>query len=75
MKKLNSELGKMSLVLVPMVLQPFLNFCFLLLVARRAPMEEYGGLALSIVLLSLIVGFADLGLRGGLPEFAAVSGV
>ena len=63
MKKLNAELGKMSLVLVPMMLQPFLNFCFLLLVARQLPIEEYGGLALSIVLLSLIVGFADLGLR------------
>lgn len=72
MKKLNAELGKMGLVLFPMVLQPFLNFCFLLLVARRAPMEEYGGLALSIVLMSLIVGFADLGLRDYLLSKSAI---
>jgi O-antigen/teichoic acid export membrane protein len=63
MKKLNVELGKMGLVVVPMVLQPLLNFCFLLLVARQAPMEQYGALALSLVLVSVIVGFADLGLR------------
>ncbi len=72
MKKLNAELGKMGLVLVPMVLQPFLNFCFLLLVARQAPMEQYGGLALSIVLMSLIVGFADLGLRDYLLSKGAI---
>lgn len=63
MNKLNRELGKMAVVAVPMVLQPLLNFGFLILVARLAPLADYGALALAMVLLTMVVGFSDLGLR------------
>ncbi len=63
MNKLNRELGKMAVVAVPMVLQPLLNFGFLILVARLAPLADYGALALAMVMLTMVVGFSDLGLR------------
>lgn len=73
MKKLEGELAKMVFVVVPMVLQPLLNFCFLLLVARASSLEVYGSLALSIVLVSVIVGFSDLGLRDYLLSKPAIN--
>ncbi|MBQ0777173.1 MAG: oligosaccharide flippase family protein [Pseudomonas sp.] len=72
MKRLEGELAKMVFVVVPMVLQPLLNFCFLLLVARASSLEVYGSLALCIVLVSIIVGFSDLGLRDYLLSKPAV---
>ncbi|WP_415054088.1 oligosaccharide flippase family protein [Halopseudomonas sp.] len=72
MRKLEGELAKMVFVVVPMVLQPLLNFCFLLLVARASSLEIYGSLALCIVLVSIIVGFSDLGLRDYLLSKPAV---
>lgn len=73
MKKLQGELAKMLLVVVPMVVQPLLNFCFLLLVARANSLEIYGSLALCIVLVSLIVGFSDMGLRDYLLSKSAIN--
>ena len=72
MRKLNKELGKMVFVSIPMVLQPLLNFCFLLLVARFSSLAEYGSLALALVLMSVIVGFSDLGLRDYLLSKGAI---
>lgn len=73
MKKLNGELGKMIYVVIPMVLQPLLTFAFLLLVARSSAIESYGSLALSIVMVSVIVGFSDLGLRDYLLSKNAIN--
>lgn len=72
MKKLEGELGRIVLVIVPMVVQPLLNFCFLLLVANSSSLETYGALALCIVLFSLIVGFSDMGLRDYLLSKTAI---
>lgn len=73
MKMLNGELGKMVFVVVPMVLQPVLTFLFLLLVARSSLIETYGSLALSIVMVSVITGFSDLGLRDYLLSKSAIA--
>lgn len=53
----------MVLVTIPMVLNPVFNMLFMILVARELDVIEYGYLAYSIVLISLLVGFSDLGLR------------
>ncbi len=53
----------MSLVAMPMILQPVLGFCFLILVANSTSVQEYGALSFAIVLVSTVVSFSDLGLR------------
>ncbi|WP_462383716.1 oligosaccharide flippase family protein [Pseudomonas sp. Marseille-QA0892] len=71
MKKLN-ELSKIVFVVVPMALQPVLAFVLLVLVAHMAPQEAYGALALSMVMMTFLVGFADLGLRDFLLSRPAI---
>ncbi len=73
MKKSDHEIAKIAFVFVPMVLQPLLNFFFLILVARHSSLEEYGSLALSMVLVSVVVGFSDFGLRDYLLSKGAIA--
>jgi len=73
MKKSDSEITKIAFVFVPMVLQPLLNFLFLILVAKHSSLEEYGSLALSMVLVSVVVGFSDFGLRDYLLSKGAIA--
>lgn len=71
-KKFDKEIGKIAFVFLPMVMQPLLNFFFLILVAKYCSLEEYGSLALSMVLVSVIVGFSDFGLRDYLLSKGAI---
>jgi O-antigen/teichoic acid export membrane protein len=72
MRKLEGELAKMVFVVVPMVIHPLLNFFFLLLVAETTSLEIYGSFALCIVLVSVIIGFSDMGLRDYLLSKTAI---
>jgi O-antigen/teichoic acid export membrane protein len=73
MKKSDHEIAKLAFVFLPMVLQPLLNFLFLILAARHTSLEEYGSLALSMVLVSVVVGFSDFGLRDYLLSRGAIA--
>ena len=44
-KKFDKEIGKIAFVFLPMVMQPRLNFFFLILVAKYCSLEAYGSLA------------------------------
>ncbi len=60
---IKKELGKMTLVMLPMVLTPAFNMLFLVIVARKVSVVDYGSLAYAITLIAILVGFSDLGLR------------
>ena len=60
---IKKELGKMTLVMLPMVLTPAFNMLFLIVVARKVDVVGYGSLAYAITLIAILVGFSDLGLR------------
>lgn len=60
---LKKELAKMILVSLPMVLTPAFNMIFLIAVARIVDVSSYGNLAYVLALISILVGFSDLGLR------------
>jgi O-antigen/teichoic acid export membrane protein len=71
-KKFDKEIAKVAFVFLPMVMQPLLTFFFLIVVAQHCSLEEYGSLALSMVLISVIVGFSDFGLRDYLLSKGAI---
>ncbi|MDG9758572.1 hypothetical protein N7365_10735 [Pseudomonas sediminis] len=60
---LKVELIKMMFVSLPMVLTPAFNVLFLVLVARTVNLTLYGNLSYGLALISILVGFSDLGLR------------
>lgn len=60
---LKVELIKMMFVSLPMVLTPAFNMLFLVLVARTVDLTSYGNLSYALALISILVGFSDLGLR------------
>lgn len=62
-KLLKVELIKMMFVSLPMVLTPAFNMLFLVLVARTVDLTSYGNLSYALALISILVGFSDLGLR------------
>ena len=70
--KSEKEIAKIVFVFLPMVMQPLLNFFFLVLVAKHCTLEEYGSLALSMVLVSVVIGFSDFGLRDYLLSKGAI---
>lgn len=53
----------MMFVSLPMVLTPAFNMLFLVLVARTVDLTSYGNLSYALALISILVGFSDLGLR------------
>ncbi|WP_188981934.1 oligosaccharide flippase family protein [Pseudomonas matsuisoli] len=71
MNKLN-ELSKIVFVVIPMALQPVLNFILLVLVARFSPQEAYGALAFGMVMMTILTNFSDMGLRDYLLSKGAI---